>query len=73
MADRCRSCDAPIEWAITPKGQRMPLDVASHPDANLIIDDGGIVRVVGKGHGIRISHFVTCPQRDQHRKRGRPP
>lgn len=72
MADTCRSCGAPIQWAITRKGSRMPLDIGSHPDANIVIDDAGIIDVVPAGQGVRISHFVTCPNASAHRRaRGR--
>jgi hypothetical protein len=26
VSDRCRSCDAPLLWAVTPAGRRIPLD-----------------------------------------------
>jgi hypothetical protein len=67
----CRSCGAPIDWALTPKGQRIPLDVATHPDANIIVDDHGIARIVAKGEGTRISHFATCVDAKRFRKRDR--
>lgn len=70
MTERCRSCDAPIEWAVTPKGSRIPLDIHSHPKANIVVEDG-IARVVGEGNGVRISHFATCPNAAKHRKRTR--
>lgn len=71
MADHCRACDAPIEFVRTPKGSRLPLDITSHPDANIIVNDAGIAHVVPKGEGIRISHFVTCtdPKRFRRGKR----
>lgn len=71
MAERCKSCEAPIEFARTAKGSRIPLDIASHPKANIIVDELGIARVVGEGNGVRISHFVTCPNAAKHRRRGR--
>lgn len=39
MTSNCRSCDAPIRWAITTNGRRIPLDAASHPEGNLVIVD----------------------------------
>lgn len=71
MADRCRSCDAPIEWAYTPKGSRIPLDPGSHPDGNINVGPDGIARVVGPGNGVRISHFATCPNSREHRGKKR--
>lgn len=68
MAEHCKSCDAPIEFVRTPKGSRIPLDVGSHPKANIVVDELGIARVVGEGDGTRISHFVTCPNAARHRR-----
>ena len=72
MAEHCRACDAPIEFARTPKGSRIPLDIASHPKANIIVDELGIARVVGEGNGTRISHFVTCDDPKRFRRSTRP-
>lgn len=73
MAERvhCKACDAPIEFAITTKGSRIPLNIDSHPDANIIIDDTGVAHVVPKGQGVRISHFATCTQPKRFRRRDR--
>ena len=32
----CRSCDAPIWWAITINGKTMPVDVDPTPDGNVV-------------------------------------
>ena len=64
MADRCRSCDAPIEWAYTPKGSRIPLDPGTRPDGNINVDHDGIAHIVPAGHGTRTTHYA-----DQHRRR----
>lgn len=68
MTEHCKSCKAPIEFVRTPKGARLPLDVASHPKANIVVDELGIAHVVGEGNGVRISHFVTCPNAARHRR-----
>lgn len=79
---RCRSCGAPIVWATTPAGKLIPLDPQPVDDGNLAVhrDEDGIhlyARVLKKGeepaeHERRgVSHFTTCPQADQHRRRGR--
>lgn len=70
MAERCRSCDAPIVWALTVKGARMPLDPGLHPDGNLAVGPDGIARVT-EHRPARRSHFVSCPDADRHRRRGR--
>lgn len=81
----CRSCGAPIEWAITDNGRKMPIDLGLH-------DDGRVV-VVGRRAGsqlivaltgdqlerlradernvveLRRSHFQTCPQANEWRSK----
>jgi hypothetical protein len=78
---RCRSCQAPVRWAITASnGKRMPLDPAPVTDGNVWIDHieaGTPVVNVGLSHDdvprniplTYVSHFVTCPDRDSWRKK----
>ena len=73
VARQCRWCKAPIVWALTPKGRRMPIDPLPHP--------GGSVRVTRQGDGqlhaevlrreldpdlaevpLWRPHYATCPQ-----------
>jgi hypothetical protein len=72
MTDRCRSCDAPIVWALTEKGARMPLDAEPTPAGSLVLVDG-IARRPQIGEDVPylqyVSHFATCPNADRHRKR----
>lgn len=69
---RCSSCKAPIEWAWTDQGKRIPLDVGEVSGGNLQpFETYGakiIVRVVGPLQGTRRSHFATCPDATEHRK-----
>lgn len=74
----CRSCDAEIEWAQTEKGnKKMPLDADPVDGGNLVVishvaGEFGmvpVVRYVKKGEGRRVSHFATCPNRDEHRRK----
>jgi hypothetical protein len=54
----CRTCNAPIVWLKTPSGKNMPVDAGSvEPD-----DDRYMA-------GKHVSHFATCPQAGQHRRR----
>lgn len=69
MADTCRSCGAPIEWAVTTKGKRIPLDPGTFPDGNIDLVDG--VALVYMATGGRRSHFASCPNSAQHRKTAR--
>ncbi len=70
----CRSCGAPITFALTPKRRRIPLDVAPSPDGNLelkLIAGEQYAFTVQPGSGsspLYKSHFATCPQAAQHRR-----
>lgn len=81
---RCRTCLAPIDWARTAKGFRIPLDPADSPgpEPNLIVlgyddvDGAPLVRGVTAedaelhpGATLRRSHFATCPDAKKHRRR----
>jgi hypothetical protein len=77
---RCRSCGAPILWAVTEaSGKRIPLDAEEDgaakevPDGNLLIVDTRagtpVVRVTAVGQ--HLSHFATCPQASTHRKKAK--
>jgi hypothetical protein len=60
MADRCRSCGEPIEWARTVNGGRIPLDPGVRLDGNIQLDDAGVAHIVPAGQGSRVTHFATC-------------
>ncbi len=67
MATTCTSCGAPIVFAkSTETGKTIPLDVRNHPIYVLVIHDGEARAVRSQAY---ISHFVTCPQREQHSRR----
>jgi hypothetical protein len=82
---RCKSCGAPIRWALHERTERrMPLDALANPDGNISVVAWG-----GKqGNGLSLpiigvnvppdkamtpmhytSHFATCPNADDHRKK----
>lgn len=77
----CRSCHAPIRWVVTAAtGKRMPIDPTPVPDGNVWIDhiEAGLPVVhVGLSHDdvprsepcAYQSHFVSCPQRDEWRRK----
>lgn len=72
----CRSCGAAITWTVTSRGKRMPVDAEPHPDGNIRIRHpltGGPPQadVVPKGSeaSLHRSHFATCPNAGQHRRR----
>jgi hypothetical protein len=72
---RCRDCNAEIIWAITTNDKLMPVDVEP--------TDNGNVELAGRGRtpratihaqppiipiGLRLSHFVTCPNAEARRR-----
>jgi hypothetical protein len=75
----CRSCGVPLLWVLTEKGKRMPLDI--EPDdakgtfVKLRVEENGdkVVQFVkesdrpGTARPLYTSHFVTCPNADEHR------
>ena len=81
---KCRSCGAEIKWIRTFSGKNMPVNAemihffpkSGEKTELFVTEDGAVV------HGVRaeedqkfthigyISHFATCPNADQHRKRG---
>jgi len=70
---RCRSCDKPIRWAETMKGNAMPMDPDPVEDGNFaFLEDGRRVQYVGES-ALFIperykSHFATCRYARQNRK-----
>lgn len=74
MAEHCRSCNAPIEWAITTKGSRIPLNPHPTLNGNIELRDGiaHVVPVDLSATTLRYtSHFADCPNAARHRKRSR--
>lgn len=76
--NRCRSCKAPIIWALTPRGKRIPLE--PNPNGNIVLDripftgDLGATflhpgQTVDEDHIRYVAHFATCPNAATHRAR----
>jgi hypothetical protein len=71
---RCASCSAPIIWAVTAKGNRMPVDVQLSIAGNLVLcyEVDALDRPVSGQQVISappnyvgplwVSHFSTCPK-----------
>ena len=57
---RCRSCGQYMVFLPTANGKKMPVDAESVDEGDEEFD-----------HTKHISHFSTCPNADQHRKRDR--
>lgn len=68
MSATCGSCGAPLEWAKTLRGRSIPVDPETVESGNLRVVDG-IAYFGSPGSGDRVSHFATCPNADQHRRR----
>jgi hypothetical protein len=73
MSQRCKDCGAPIVWALTSNGRRMPVNPAVEGDqqANLILErheNETRVRVVPPGQGVHRPHHSTCPNANRRRK-----
>jgi hypothetical protein len=85
VSDQCRRCHAPIVWAITLRGRRMPIDAQpaqpGNEQATLAVwreDDGRLrCRVLAKdeppaGRGrehLGVPHWATCPDANAFRNR----
>ena len=74
----CNSCGAPIRWAETTNGRRMPVNAEPDPDGNVVLlypsPGAALAMIVDPGQTTLddapryLSHFATCPNADQHRK-----
>jgi hypothetical protein len=80
----CRSCGAPLTWAITENDKKIPVDSDPSPDGNITLtredglDDRGkpILRArvfphsgaTPEGAVLFKSHFATCPDASGHRR-----
>ena len=79
----CKSCSAPIIWAVTAKGKPMPIDTEPVRDGNVLIYRVGDTEEIraqvvkrdpdqDEFDGLEeyhVSHFVTCPQSKGWRRR----
>ncbi len=62
---KCKTCGQPIIWAKTQAGSAAPLNSGFKVLKTLYIGDGTRLQLLGP----YASHFSTCPQANQHRKR----
>lgn len=80
----CRSCNAQIDWVKTANGKNMPVDLAEFPvipdaagDILAVDQDGQVFRgktcseseEAERYQYARLSHFATCPNAAQHRRK----
>lgn len=77
---RCRSCSAPIVWARTSSGRKIPLDAEPNPDGNVTLDDADPLPRATVHNRDQVSlladepewwmpHHATCPNADEWRHR----
>jgi len=66
---QCKSCGAPIIWAITTNGARCPLNAnfETFERKTFKLDSGVEVTIIKVQE--KASHFTTCPQKNQWRKK----
>jgi hypothetical protein len=74
-ATKCKSCFAPIIWAVTTGGKRMPLDYDENEAGNVFYyERTGRCDVKTQqtptppGATRHFSHFATCPNASDHRR-----
>lgn len=75
----CRSCGAPVWWAVTDAAKRIPVDPVAAGDGNIIVlfdpaERGMLrVRVLRKDESTDQpryrTHFTTCPNADTWRQK----
>lgn len=77
MPDVCRTCKAPVTWALGPGGKWMPFDPEPNPagEWRLFGDTPRAVHAPAERraelakHGqLYVPHWATCPHADQHRR-----
>jgi len=74
VSARCKSCGAAIRWAQTENGRAIPLDADPVAGGNIELTTvtnrhGAVVEVARISQdGEWQSHFVSCPQADEHRR-----
>lgn len=73
MSATCKGCGAPIVWAVTSEGKRIPVDVRPPVYAVTEEPDGSVraVRVAREGVKFGVSHFATCPKASDFSKGGK--
>lgn len=70
----CKSCKGEIIWGVTEAGKNMPVDAATVTEGTryATVQNGEttyLQRVTAEGVPGHLSHFATCPNANQHRRR----
>lgn len=70
MSEKCRSCGAPILWAITNRGKRIPLDAEPTFRGNMVVEAKSVEQ---NGHMVEQLHAnVVSPLFDSKQNRYMP-
>ena len=64
---KCRSCDAPVIWAVTRKQKWILIDATSY-DHNQPWTDHATGKAPLFVHHKNVAHFATCPEADNWRR-----
>jgi hypothetical protein len=64
---QCRSCGAPILWAVSKDGKRMPLNIDRSPGLVVEGEQSDGTPIVAS-RPVYTSHFSTCPDADDWRR-----
>ena len=62
MNTKCKRCGGEIMWCVMPSGAKMPLD--ANPKKMIQVKEG-----IGEVIDVYESHFSTCPNADEFRKK----
>lgn len=76
---KCRSCGAPVIWALTVKGNATCFDAQPNTEGTFVLRRGKRTATIYTkyvktddeeyaGEPRYTSHFASCPNADQHRK-----
>lgn len=70
---KCKSCEAPIEWATTEAGKAMPLDAQPTPDGTWCLVNGKTWKATDEDRKLHrplhTPHWATCADAPKFRRR----
>lgn len=73
LHSKCKSCGAKIIWIQTRRNKWIPVDYepvfAKGGEKNVFRNDGKMYRSAPEGAEVYITHFATCPNAKEHRRK----
>ena len=66
---KCKGCGATIIWGLSEDGKKIPLD--PKPAVYRITNPEAWTTLVERDKLAMVSHFITCPKRDQFSGKGK--